>query len=162
MRGGTTHAVDATDDGARVILRKDDFARIVEHGRAWLPNECCGLVAGTMRTDETGRVEKVVERVFALTNVDRSPEHFTIDPVEQLAAIREARAAGLLMLGNFHSHPSTPARQSEEDKRLSYDHDASYLIVSFAQGLPDLRSFHFDGLTSIEEELVVIDQYSPR
>ena len=141
---------------ARVFVTEAQVAAIVAHARAWFPNECCGLVAGVERVGADGVREKVVRRVFALTNVDRSPEHFTIDPLEQLAATREARAEGLTMLGNFHSHPATPARQSEEDKRLSYDHAASYLIVSMAGESPDLRSFHFDGELSHEEELVIL------
>jgi proteasome lid subunit RPN8/RPN11 len=45
-------------------------------------------------------------------------------------------------LGNFHSHPETPARPSEEDIRLSYDPTASYLILSLMHPEPELKAFH--------------------
>jgi proteasome lid subunit RPN8/RPN11 len=141
---------DVAPDAFTVRLSRADYDRIVAHCEAGLPNEACGLIAGRVE----GRV-KTVERVYPCANVDRSSEHFTIDPHEQLAAIRDARAAGLSMLGNFHSHPQTPARQSVEDKRLSYDHAASYLILSLAADEPVLNSFRYDGVASTREVLVV-------
>ena len=42
------------------------------------------------------------------------------------------RSHGWQLLGNFHSHPETPARPSEEDKRLVFDTSLSYLILSLA------------------------------
>lgn len=136
--------------GFSIRLPRTEYERILAHARTVLPAEACGLLAGHVEGDV-----KVVERAYLLTNVDRSPEHFSIDPKEQLAAVRDARARGLSMLGNWHSHPTTPARQSEEDKRLAYDHRASYLILSLASPEPVLKSFHYDGTTSTEEPLVV-------
>jgi proteasome lid subunit RPN8/RPN11 len=133
-----------------VKLRTADYEKILAHARAWLPAEACGLIAGSIDGDV-----KTVEKVYLLANVDRSSEHFTIDQHEHLAAVKDARARGLAMLGNWHSHPATPARQSEEDQRLSYDHSASYLIVSLAGEEPVLKSFHFDGAESTAEELII-------
>lgn len=133
-----------------VKMSAADYRAIVAHASAWLPDEACGLIAGRIEGDV-----KTVEKVYLLTNVDRSSEHFTIDMHEHLAAVKDARAQGLAMLGNWHSHPATPARQSEEDKRLSYDHSASYLILSLAGEEPVLKSFHFDGAESTAENLIV-------
>jgi proteasome lid subunit RPN8/RPN11 len=59
-------------------------------------------------------------------------------------------------LGNFHSHPESPSRPSEEDKRLAYDKTASYMIVSLMDDSnPVLKSFHIEGTESWEEELVI-------
>ena len=84
---------------------------------------------------------KTVEKVYLLANPDRSPEHFSIDPKEQLAAVKDMRALGLAPLGNFHSHPSTPARPSAEDIRLAHDPKASYLILSLAEESPVMKAF---------------------
>ena len=133
-----------------VRLSHADYDRMVAHCRSGLPDEACGLIAGRVEGDV-----KTIERVYPCTNLDRSREHFTIGPEDQLAAIRDARARGLQLLGNFHSHPESPSRQSEEDKRLSYDHDASYLILSLAGDEPVLHSFHFDGRVSTREHLII-------
>mgnify|MGYP000662327846 FL=1 len=53
-----------------------------------------------------------------------------MNPKDQLNAVKDMRAKGYVPLGNFHSHPESPSRPSEEDKRLAYDKDASYMIIS--------------------------------
>lgn len=85
-------------------------------------------------------------------------EHFTLDPKEQLAAIKDMRSKGMVPLGNWHSHPESPSRPSEEDKRLSYDSTASYMILSLMDAeKPDLNSFHVENRRDVtREELVVI------
>ena len=121
-------------------LRKDLYDKMLKHCEDGLPNESCGLIAGTVDGDV-----KTVEKVYLLTNIDASREHFSMDPKEQLAAVKDARAAGLAMLGNFHSHPESPSRPSEEDKRLAYDSTAEYLILSLMEpGNPGLKAFGVD------------------
>ena len=85
-----------------------------------------------------------------------SNEHFSLDPKEQLAAIKDMRAEGLVPLGNWHSHPESPSRPSDEDKRLAYDKTASYMILSLMnRDEPVLNSFHIEGTDSTKEELVI-------
>ena len=121
-------------------LRKDLYDKMLKHCEDGLPNESCGLIAGTVDGDV-----KTVEKVYLLTNIDARREHFSLDPKEQLAAVKDARAAGLAMLGNFHSHPESPSRPSEEDKRLAYDSTAEYLILSLMEpGNPVLKAFGVD------------------
>lgn len=119
-----------------IRLKQSDYKAIVAHAKAGLPNEACGLIGGTAGGDE-----KSVEKVYFLTNPDASPEHFTISPQEQFGAIKDMRACGISPLGNFHSHPATPARPSREDIRLAYDPNASYLILSLAGEEPVLKAF---------------------
>lgn len=123
-----------------VRLKESDYDAIVGHAKAGLPNEACGLIAGIVQGDQ-----KMVEKVYLLSNPDQSPEHFSIDPREQLAAVKDMRARGFSPLGNFHSHPSTPSRPSQEDIRLAYDPKASYLILSLAEETPVLRAFEIAG-----------------
>lgn len=114
---------------SKLIMRKSDYERILAHAKGGLPNEMCGLLFGTVDGEgaqATGRVE----HVYLLTNTDASNEHFSMDPKEQLAAVKDARANGWEQLGNWHSHPETPARPSVEDKQLAYDSSTCYLILS--------------------------------
>jgi proteasome lid subunit RPN8/RPN11 len=66
------------------------------------------------------------------------------------------RANSWLPLGNFHSHPSTPARPSKEDIRLAYDPSASYLILSLAEEIPVLKAFGITGDVVVQQEIVII------
>ena len=126
----------------------DEIAR---YATGHLPEEACGLIAGS--EDENGRL---IEKVYCLTNVNHSEDHFTLDPKEQLAAVKDMRANGLMPLGNWHSHPESPSRPSEEDKRLAYDSKASYMILSLMEPeQPVLNSFHIEGDESTKEDLVI-------
>ncbi|HET9571624.1 MAG TPA: M67 family metallopeptidase [Bacteroidales bacterium] len=106
---------------------------IVNQAKAELPNEACGLLAGK---------GSIVEKRFAMTNADASPEHFTFLPSEQFQTLRSARAEGLDIIANYHSHPATPARPSEEDIKLAYDPNILYIIVSLASAIPVIKAFH--------------------
>jgi proteasome lid subunit RPN8/RPN11 len=131
----------------KIKIKKNDYEAMIESARQQLPNEACGLIAGKIGTEE-----KIVEKVYYLTNTDQSNEHFSIDAREQLAAIKDMRAQGLTPLGNWHSHPESPSRPSEEDKRLAYDSKASYLILSLMEEEPVLHSFHIEKEDNIVEK----------
>lgn len=134
-----------------ISMNKADYERILEHAKSVVPEEACGLIAGTI---EDGN--KIIRKVYILTNIDHSNEHFTLDPKEQLAAVKDMRANGFVPLGNWHSHPESPSRPSEEDKRLAYDSKASYMILSLMDAdNPVLNSFHIEGDVSTKEELVI-------
>ncbi|MDE7303143.1 MAG: M67 family metallopeptidase [Oscillospiraceae bacterium] len=137
-----------------IILKRIDFEKIHKYALAELPNEACGLIAGT-ESDGVKRVEKV----YLLTNIDKSEEHFSLDPKEQLAAVKDMRQNGFVPLGNWHSHPSSPSRPSDEDKRLAYDSKASYMIMSLIdRENPVLNSFRIADNFSEKEELVISDE----
>ena len=124
----------------QITITKEDFDRLVEHARSVSPKEACGLVAGEETTD--GKRE--IKRVWLLTNIDHDEEHFSTDPREQLTAVKEMRSLGLTPLGNWHSHPASPSRPSEEDKRLANDSRASYLILSLEGEEPVMNAFHIE------------------
>ncbi len=134
-----------------VHLKLEDYVEMVQHARNVAPIEDCGLLGGTIDGDG-----KTVEKVFYLTNTDASAEHFSLDPKEQFAAVKELRAAGWQLLGNWHSHPATPSRPSEEDKRLAFDSTASYFILSLNGGEPVLNSFHVDKEKHVTKEALRI------
>lgn len=134
-----------------IKLSKSDYEKILKHAESELPNEACGLIGGVI---EGG--DNLIKKVYLLTNTDHSNEHFSMDPKEQLAAIKDMRANGLVPLGNWHSHPESPSRPSDEDKRLAYDSKASYMILSLMnREEPVLNSFHISGTDSEKEQLVI-------
>ena len=68
------------------------------------------------------------------------------------------RANGLAPLGNWHSHPESPSRPSDEDKRLAYDSKASYLILSLMdRNDPVLNSFKITGDIAENEGIIIED-----
>lgn len=135
-----------------LYLKKQDYDIILNHAIQGLPNEACGLIAGLVREDE-----KHIEKVYLLTNIDASNEHFSMDPKEQLAAIKDIRLNEFQLLGNFHSHPESPSRPSEEDKRLAFDTKMDYLILSIIdQRKPVLKAFLINENKNVTEEIIEI------
>lgn len=133
-----------------IKLKQSDYEKMLSYAVQNLPEEACGLLGGTIT--ESG--EKEVKEIYLLTNTDHSNEHFSLDPKEQLEAVKDMRRNGLLPLGNWHSHPESPSRPSEEDKRLAYDKTASYMILSLMdKENPVLKSFRIDGKDAGQETL---------
>ena len=134
-----------------ILLERSQLEKIVEHCQNGLPNEACGLLGGVIEDNK-----KIVKKVYFLKNIDESPEHFSMEPKEQFAAVKDMRANGWTLLGTFHSHPNSPSRMSEEDKRLAFDTKLSFLILSLAESEPILKSFKIDKeKIVIEEEMVI-------
>ncbi len=135
-----------------IKLSKSDYEKILKYAESELPDEACGLIGGEIT--ESG--DKIIKKVYLLTNTDHSNEHFSMDPKEQFESIKDMRANGFVPLGNWHSHPESPSRPSEEDKRLSYDSKASYMILSLMdRENPVLNSFKIKGSDAEKEELVI-------
>jgi proteasome lid subunit RPN8/RPN11 len=115
---------------------------IVAHSREAAPIEACGYLA---------QCDGTVVAHYRLRNTDASGEHFSMDPAEQFATVRQMRGAGQKAAAVYHSHPASPARPSVEDVRLAYDPRISYVIVSLVVEPPDVRSFRIrDGIVEPE------------
>ncbi len=104
-----------------MILSSTVLSAIKDHAARELPHEACGYLA-----ERNG----VIEQHYEMTNMDRAADHFSMDPKEQFAAVKEMRRLGQTLAAVYHSHPETPARPSREDIRLAYDPDISHVIIS--------------------------------
>ena len=135
------------------IIRMDVklYDEIVQYAKEHLPEESCGLIAGEIDGDN-----KTIKKVYFLENTDHAEDHFTLNPKEQLEAVKDMRKNGYKPLGNWHSHPSSPSRPSVEDIKLAYDKGASYMIVSFLTKAPVINSFHIENDQYEKEDLLSV------
>ena len=108
------------------------------------PNESCGYLLGKGDT---------VTENYWMENIDHSPEHFSFAPKDQFAALRYAREHGLKILANWHSHPASPSRPSQEDLRLAKDPSIRYAILSLLDGEVRLNSFNIRNGEVIDKEV---------
>jgi proteasome lid subunit RPN8/RPN11 len=118
---------------------------LIDQAKKDAPNESCGYLLGLSSSGEEGQgviaKESVVTENYWMENIDHSSEHFSFAPKDQFAALRYARNKGLKILANWHSHPASPSRPSQEDLRLANDPTIRYAILSLLDGEPKLNSF---------------------
>jgi proteasome lid subunit RPN8/RPN11 len=112
---------------------------MVAHAEAKFPNECCGAMIGKIDGDQKNVTEaQPMENAYTGGQEDR----YELRPEDLLEADRRARAAGLDLIGIFHSHPDCDAYFSKTDLENScpwysfvvlsvkggkFDHAASFL-----------------------------------
>lgn len=146
-------------EGDKIIrITLEAYESILEQAKADTPIESCGYVLG--EEDADGNLK--VTHNYALENVDHAEEHFSMDPREQFAAIKYARQNGLKVIGNWHSHPASPSRPSEEDKRLALDPGILYFILSLSpeeSGLPYITDADTPVLNAFKIEKGIVTRF---
>ncbi len=129
-------------------ISKEIAEELETHAKAGLPNETCGYLGGK---------DDVVTTFYPMVNVDASPEHFSFDPEEQFAVVKEARSKKEDLIGVYHSHPETPARLSEEDINLFNDPNPTYIIVSLKDEEPSMNGFKVFKPSNDEIQIVKVE-----
>jgi proteasome lid subunit RPN8/RPN11 len=130
---------------------------MVAQAQAELPNECCGLLAGTIGADGIARIE----RRFPMVNALASPIAFEWEPKTQFAAVRDMRPLGIEMLAIYHSHPTSDPIPSKKD-RASYAEarpllgDVMHFIVGLRESPPQVRGWWLERDASREADWEVV------
>ena len=120
----------------RLEIPRTVFEAMLEQARAELPNECCGLLAGTVE----GGVGRVVAR-YPLVNELASPIEFRSEPRAHFEANREMRHKGIEELAVYHSHPTTAPVPSRKDLDRNYSENVVNLFISLAGSEPLVRGW---------------------
>jgi proteasome lid subunit RPN8/RPN11 len=125
---------------------------MLDHARAELPNEACGLLSGTVGTG-------LATEFHPARNSERSALRYTVHPDDLLRIILEIEDAGRDLVGIFHSHTHTPAVPSATDLRDAMYPDPFYVLATLAD--PDatperaLRAWQIRGGRSLEVPLLI-------
>ncbi len=108
--------------------------------------EICGLIS----RDRAGFC-----RCYPVTNAagDRK-RFFTLDPQQQIGAMRAMRERGEELAAIYHSHPDAPPLPSLADVEQHEYPGVLYLIISLGtRGVLEMRGFHIHG-RRIEEAAI--------
>ena len=117
----------------RIAVSAAALAAMRSHAGADYPDECCGGLLGS----QNGPGVRVIERAAAVTNGrnEERTRRYVIGPDEVRTLEREAAAAGLELLGFYHSHPDHPAEPSAFDRDHAWPW-YTYIILPVAAGAP--------------------------
>ena len=126
---------------------------MVAHAESKFPNECCGAMIGN-----ADGAEKRVTSAVPLENAYAGEQsaRYELRPQDLLEAERHARAAGMDLIGIFHSHPDCDAYFSKTDLENSCPW-YSFVVLSVKDGKFDhAASFlpNFDQTDAPREELI--------
>ena len=130
-------------------IKKKVMTALFDHAARELPYEACGYLAAK---------DNLVCKHYELTNMDHSEVHFSMDPKEQFAAVKDMRVQGLKLSGVYHSHPAGPTHPSAEDIRLAHDPGIIYVIVSLAATKPSVSAFSIRGGEVTLEPIEILEQ----
>jgi proteasome lid subunit RPN8/RPN11 len=125
---------------------------LLDHAVAELPNEACGLLAGSL---SNGRASVY----HPARNADASPLRYSVHPDDLVRITFVIEDAGQDLVAIFHSHTHTPAVPSPTDRRAAMYPDAFYLLASLTD--PDatperaLRAWRIHGGQSFEVPLSI-------
>ncbi len=122
-------------------------AALVAHAEREAPNECCGLLIGK---------GNAVSDSHPARNSVASRTQFTINPADHFVAIRKARAAGLDVVGAYHSHPASAALPSVSDIAEASEGAPLMVIVSLLPPAPVVRAFMLEPGGSKEIRIVAV------
>jgi len=135
-----------------LILPEKLRKKIFRHALASYPDECCGVMIGSLGADRS------VNLIIAQENIEpkiRAKYRYTISPRELLSLSIEAQQSGLEILGFYHSHPFSSNMPSETDRLLAWP-EYSYLIVSLSdKDNPQARSWRLIGYNQGFKEEVI-------
>jgi proteasome lid subunit RPN8/RPN11 len=107
-----------------IYLPKKFLKRILQYVVDNLPEESCGLLAGSNN--------QVTMTIF-VTNQLHSPVKYYMDPMELFKALETIDEKNLELVGIFHSHPKGQSRPSETDiKEFLYPGTAT--LICFPDG----------------------------
>jgi proteasome lid subunit RPN8/RPN11 len=130
------------------------YDQLRAHGEETYPNECCGILLGRASSDNL-EVHQLIRA--GNTRTDSAHNRYNIAPQELIAAQREARKAGLDIVGFYHSHPDHPAQYSQTDFAEAHWFGCAYVITAIEKGHAKItNSFLLTGST--EDDKAFINQ----
>jgi proteasome lid subunit RPN8/RPN11 len=109
----------------RVVLPGALREQLLREAHAVHPHECCGLIEGA-REEQTFRITAL----HPARNLAGVPDRFDIDPLDQFAAHKAARARGQAIVGCYHSHPNGRAEPSVADGAGASEENFLWLIAA--------------------------------
>jgi [CysO sulfur-carrier protein]-S-L-cysteine hydrolase len=142
----------------RLEVPADLLTAMVKQAQMELPNECCGLLAGTVQGG-TGRIT----RCYPLVNEAASPVEFVGAARGLLDAFKDMRRLNLDLLAVYHSHPTSAPVPSRKDlERNYYGEEAACVIISLAGQEPEVRAWWLRATDFLEADWFVMHQEAGR
>ncbi|MFT4975416.1 MAG: proteasome lid subunit RPN8/RPN11 [Myxococcota bacterium] len=142
---------DIQPSGTTIVVEPAALETLRAHAAEGYPHEVVGILAGD-------RGQGLVSRCEALKNerATNAERRYKVNGLMLMKAEQRLEAAGLEIIGYYHSHPDHPAMYSDTDRDLALP-NMSYVIASVtAAGVGDIKSWRLrDDREEMELEQLV-------
>ena len=108
-----------------LVIPRPVAEQMLAHARAELPNEACGLLAGSL-------ADGVATAFHSARNAEASPLRYSVHPDDLVRIVFAIEDAGEDLVAIFHSHTRSPAVPSATDRRAAMYPDAFYVLATLA------------------------------
>ncbi len=108
-----------------LVIPRTVAEAMIHHARAELPNEACGLLAGSL-------ADGVATAFHPARNAEASPLRYSVHPDDLVRVVFAIEDAGEDLVAIFHSHTRSPAVPSATDRRAAMYPDAFYVLATLA------------------------------
>ncbi len=125
---------------------------LLKHARAELPNEACGLLAGSL-------TDGAAVAYYPARNSEASPLRYNVHPEDLVRIVFAIEEAGEDLVAIFHSHTRSPAVPSATDRRTAQYPGVFYLLATLANSTagPEraLRAWRIHGGQTFEVRVTI-------
>ncbi len=98
---------------------------LMAHARAGLPDEACGLLAGSL-------TDGMATAFHPARNAEASPLRYSVHPDDLVRIVLAIEDGGEDLVAIFHSHTRSPAVPSPTDRRTAMYPEPFYLLATLA------------------------------
>jgi proteasome lid subunit RPN8/RPN11 len=111
---------------------------MLSQAQAEQPNECCGLLAGTVAEG----IGQVVSAYPLPNSAETKARRYLADTHALIGAYKAIEERGLEILAVYHSHPTSPAVPSATDhEQWGHGEEVVCLIITLLETPPALRGW---------------------
>jgi len=140
----------SSGEAGALVLPAAVAESLLEHARSEVPNEACGLLAGSLSSG-------LATRYHPARNAEASAYVYSVHPDDLVRIVFAIDDAGEDLVAIFHSHTRTPAVPSATDLRNAHYPDAFYLLATLevpgASAADSLRAWRILSGVSVEVRL---------
>lgn len=150
-------------NNAVLKLLPEHLQTIRTHAESTYPDECCGIILGSLASEGKTVVEVIpTANAWSTESANFSQENtvhserqrYAIAPQVMLQVQKQARDRSLNIIGIYHSHTDNPAIPSECDRLYAWP-GYSYIIVSVQNGQAgELNSWSLDNTHHFQPESI--------
>jgi proteasome lid subunit RPN8/RPN11 len=128
-------------------LHQNHLQEIHDHLDLCLPNEGCGMIAGS---------QGISTSVMPIDNILKSPTAFEMDPQQLFHALDVFEQFGWDLLAIFHSHPAGFEELSASDRQMTLYKDVYQLLFFPGKAGWRQRAFRWEEREALEIPLTII------